>query len=203
MDCSTPGFPVPHHFLKFAQVHVHCISDAIQPSHPLMSWYPSVLNLSQHPGTFPMSQLFASDGQNTGVSASASVLPMSIQGWFPWRLTGLIPLQSKGLSGVFSSTTVQKHQFFDTLPSLQSSSHSHTWPLGGRVLFNTLSRFVIAFMSRRCNIISCLASVSDLLHSVWQSLYHVVTPIFFASVCFSEHTSFCSIFLPKFNIDFS
>ena len=141
-----------------------------------------------------MSQLFASDGQNTGVSASASVLPVSIQGWFPWRLTGLIPLQSKELSGVFSSTTVQKHQFFDTLPSLQSSSHSHTWPLGGRVLFNTLSRFVIAFMSRRCNIISCFASVSDLLHSAWQSLYHVVAPIFFASVCFSEHTSFCSIF---------
>ena len=67
-------------------------------------------------GTFPMSQLFASGDQNTGVSASASVLPMSIQGWFPLRLTGLISLQSKGLLGVFSSTTVRSHQFFGTLP---------------------------------------------------------------------------------------
>ena len=67
-------------------------------------------------GTFPMSQLFASGDQNTGVSASASVLPMSIQGWFPLRLTGLISVQSKGLLGVFSSTTVRSHQFFGTLP---------------------------------------------------------------------------------------
>ena len=67
-------------------------------------------------GTFPMSQLFASGDQNTGVSASASVLPMSIQGWFPLRLTGLISLQSKGHLGVFSSTTVRSHQFFGTLP---------------------------------------------------------------------------------------
>ena len=68
------------------------------------------------PGTFPVSQLFASDDQNTGVSASASVLLMSIQGWFPLRWTGLISLQSKGLSGVFSSTTVQRHQYFSIQP---------------------------------------------------------------------------------------
>ena len=80
-------------------------------------------------GTFPMSHLFVSDAQNTVTSASASVLPVNIQGWSPFRLTGLISLLSKGLSGVFSSTTVWRHQFFGILPSLQSSSHSHTWPL--------------------------------------------------------------------------
>ena len=81
-------------------------------------------------GTFPMSELFISDDQNTGVSASASVLPMNIQRWFPLRLTSLISLLSKGLSGVFSSTTVQRHQFFHTPPSLWSSSHNRMRPLG-------------------------------------------------------------------------
>ena len=87
MDCSRSGLSDPHHLPKFAQVHIHCISDAIQPLHPLMPSSPSTFNLSQHQGLFPVSQLFTSDDQNTGVSASASVLPMSIQGWFPWRLT--------------------------------------------------------------------------------------------------------------------
>ena len=80
-------------------------------------------------GTFPMSQLFALDDQNNGVSASTSILPTTIQGWVPLKLTGWISLQSKGLSGVSSSTTVQKHQFFGTLP-LPASSHIRTWPLG-------------------------------------------------------------------------
>ena len=129
MDCSMPGLPVPHHLLKSAQVHVHCIGDAIQPSHPLMPSSSLAFNLSLHQ-TFPMSHLFASDDQNTGASASASVLPVNIQGWFPLRLTGFISLLSKGLSGVFSRATVQRHQFFDTLPSLWPSSHNSTWPLG-------------------------------------------------------------------------
>ena len=81
-------------------------------------------------GSFPMSWLFTSGGQNTEASDSASVFPMSIQGWFPIRLTGFISLQSKGLSGVFSDTTVRRNQFFDALPSLWSSSHNHIWPLG-------------------------------------------------------------------------
>ena len=81
-------------------------------------------------GTFPMSWLFTSDDQNTGASASASVFPTSIQGGFPLRLAGLISLLSKGLSGVFSSITVQRCQFFGALPSLESSSHNHIWPLG-------------------------------------------------------------------------
>ena len=77
-------------------------------------------------GSFPMSQLLASGGQSIGASASAPVLPMSIQGWFPLRLTGLISLLSKRLSRVFSSNTVLKHQFFSALPSLWSSFHIHT-----------------------------------------------------------------------------
>ena len=80
-------------------------------------------------GSFPMSRFFASGSQSTGASASASVLPMSIQGWFPLGWTGLISLQSKGLSRVFSNTTVQEHQLFGAQPSLCSSSHIHTWPL--------------------------------------------------------------------------
>ena len=76
-------------------------------------------------GSFPVSQFFASGGQSIGVSAS--VLPMNIQGWFPLGLTGLIFLQSKRLSRVFSSTTIRKHQFFSTQPSLWSNSHIRTW----------------------------------------------------------------------------
>ena len=81
-------------------------------------------------GTFPMSWLFASDDQNTGTSASALVFSMKIRGWSSLRLTDLISLLSKGLAWVFSSTTVQRHQFFGILSSLQSSSHNWTWPLG-------------------------------------------------------------------------
>ena len=79
--------------------------------------------------SFPVSWLLTSGGQSIGASASASLLPMNIQNWFPLGLTGWISLQSKGLSRVFSNTTVQKHQFFDTQPSLQSNSHVRTWPL--------------------------------------------------------------------------
>ena len=79
--------------------------------------------------SFPMSQLLTSGGQNIGASASASVLPVSIQCWFPLGLTGLISSQSKGLSRVFSSTAFQKHQFFGTRPFLWANSHIHTWPL--------------------------------------------------------------------------
>ena len=80
-------------------------------------------------GFFPISQFFASCGQSIGVSASASVLPINTQDWFPLGWTGLIFLQSKGLSRVFSNTTVQKHQFFGAQLSLWSNSHIHTWLL--------------------------------------------------------------------------
>ena len=88
----------------------------------LPSIFPSI-------GSFQMSQLFTSGGQSIGVSASASVLPMNIQDWFPLGWTGWISLLSKGLSRVFSNTTVQKHQFFGPQLSLQSNSHIHTWLL--------------------------------------------------------------------------
>ena len=80
-------------------------------------------------GSFPISQFFASGGQSIGASASASVLPMTIQDWFPLRLTGLISLQSRGFSRVFSNTTVQKHEFFSAQLSLWTDSHIHTWLL--------------------------------------------------------------------------
>ena len=80
-------------------------------------------------GSFPTSQFFASSGQSIGLSASASVLPVNIQDWFPLGLTGLISLQFKGLSRIFSNTTVQKHQFFGAQLSLWSKFHIHTWLL--------------------------------------------------------------------------
>ena len=86
MDCSTPGFPALRHLMEFAQTHVHRVSDAIQPSHPVgpFSSCPQSFLAS---GAFPLSQLFASGDQSIGASASASVLPVNIQGWFPLGLT--------------------------------------------------------------------------------------------------------------------
>ena len=78
--------------------------------------------------SFPMGQLFAWGGQSVGVSASTSALPMNTHNWCPLEGIGWISLQFKGLSRVFSNTTVQKHQFFSALPSSQSNSHIHTWP---------------------------------------------------------------------------
>ena len=101
--------------------------------HPTIST--SVVPFSSHlqslpaSGSFQMSQFFTSGGQRIGVSASTSALPMNIQNWFPLGWTGWISLHSKGLSRVFSNTTVQKHQFFSTQPSSQSNYHIHTWPL--------------------------------------------------------------------------
>ena len=107
-------------------------------SHPLSPWcHPAISSLvipfSSCPQSlpasesFPMSQLFAWGGQSIGVLASASVLPMNTQGWFPLGWIGWISLRSKGLSRVFFNTTVQKHQFFCAQLSLQSNSHIHTW----------------------------------------------------------------------------
>ena len=119
--------PVHHQLLEFAQTHVHRVSDAIEPSHPLSSPSPPAPNLSQHQ-SFPMSQLFAWGVQSTRASALASFLPKKSQGWSPSEWTGWISLQFKGLSRVFSNTTVKKHQFFGAQPSSQSNSHIHTWP---------------------------------------------------------------------------
>ena len=123
MDCSMPGFPVLHHLLEVAQTHVHWVSDAIQPSHPLSSPSPPAFSLSQHQHLF---QWVSSLHQSIGISASASVLPKNIQDWFPLGFTGLISLQSKGLSRVFSNT-VQKHQFFGAQASLWLDPHNHDY----------------------------------------------------------------------------
>ena len=127
MDCSAPGSPVHHQLLKPTQTHVHRIGDAIQPSHPLVPFSSRHQSFSASV-CFEMSWLFASGGQSIGVLASTLVLPMNIQNWFPLGWTGWSSLQSKGLSRVFSNTTVQKHQFFGAQLSSQSNSHIHTWP---------------------------------------------------------------------------
>ena len=127
MNRSTPGLPVHHQLPESTQTQVHWVGDAIQPSHPLSSLLlPQSFPAS---GSFQMSQLFASGGQSIGVSASKSILPKNTQDWSPLGCIGWISLQSKGLSKVFSNTTVQKHQFSGAQLSLQFSSHIHTWLL--------------------------------------------------------------------------
>ena len=124
-NCSTPGFPVLCYLQEFSQTHAHWFSDAIQPT--ISSCVVSFSSCPQSfpaSGPFPMSQLFASGGQSSGSSTSSSVLPKNIQCWFPLGLTGLISLLFKGFPRVFSSTTVSKHQFFGTQPSLWSNSTS-------------------------------------------------------------------------------
>ena len=103
--------------------------ESVMPSSHLILCHPILLLPLVPPSirVFPMSQLFAWGGQSTGVSALALFLPKKSQGWSP-EWTGWISLQSKGLSRVFSNTTVEKHQFFSTQPSSQSNSHIHTWP---------------------------------------------------------------------------
>jgi len=128
MDCDTPGFLVHHQLwslLKLMSIESVTTSNHLILCHPLLllpSIFPSIR-------VFPMSKFFTSGGQSIGVSASASVLQMNIQDWFPLGLTGLISLQSKGLSRVSSNTKFQKHLFFNTQLSLWSTSHIHTWPL--------------------------------------------------------------------------
>ena len=158
MDCSTPGIPVDHQApgacSKSCPSSRWChptISSSVVPFSSCIQSFPAS-------GSFQMSQLFASGVQSIGVSASTSVLTMSIQDWFLLGLTSLIFLQSKGLSRVFSNATVQKHQFFGTQLSL-SNSHPYMtpgkttaltrWTFVGKVislLFNILSRLVIDFL---------------------------------------------------------
>ena len=123
MDCSTPGFPVVH--------HPRACSNPCPSSrwcHPTISSsvipFSSCLESFPASGSFPRSQFFSSYGQSIGVSASKN-----IQDWFSLGCTGCISLQSKGLSRVFSNTTVQKHQFFGAQLSSQCNTHIHTWLL--------------------------------------------------------------------------
>ena len=137
---------------------------SVMPSNPLIICHPLLLLPSIFPSiqVFFNDQFFTSGGQCNGATASASVLPMNIQDWFPLGWTGWISLQSKGLSRVFSNTTVQKHQFLGAQLSSQSNSHIHTMTTGktialttctfvGKVmslLLNMLSRLVITFLPR-------------------------------------------------------
>ena len=127
MDCSSPGFPVLHYLPEFAQMQC-----------PYSQWCHSTISLSVIPfsshlhsfpasGSFLISQFSTSGGQ--GIGASASVLPMNIQDWFPLGLTSLISLQFKRLSRVFSNTTVQKHQLFGAHPLLWPNSNIRAWLL--------------------------------------------------------------------------
>ena len=172
MGSSMPGLPVRHQLPEFTQTHAHpTIWSSVVP-------FSSHLQSFQASGSFPMSQFFTSSGQSIGVSASTSVLPMNTQSSFPLGWTGWISLQSTGLSRVFSNTTVQKHQFFGTQLSSQSSSHIHYMITGqtialtrqtfvGKVmslLFNMLSRWVITFLpSSKCLLISWLLSPSAVI----------------------------------------
>ena len=120
--CPSPTPRVHRDSHASSQWYYPAISSSVVP----FSSCPQSLPASE---SFPMSQPFTSGGQSTGVSALASFLPKKSQGWSPSEWTGWISLRSKGLSRVFSNTTVQKHQFFGAQPSSQSNSHIHTWPL--------------------------------------------------------------------------
>ena len=119
MDRSMPGFPVRHQLLSLLKV---MYIESVMPSSHLIICQPLLL-----PSVFPSIRVFSSGGQSIG--ASASILPMTIKDWFPLGLTGLISLMPKGLSRVFSNTTVEKHQFFSAQLSLWSNSQIHTWLL--------------------------------------------------------------------------
>ena len=128
MDCSTPGFPVHHQLWELTQTHVHWVSDAIQPSHPLSSPSPPAFSLSQHQGLFR----WVSSSHHMARGLEFQPQHQSFQwifNWFPLGLTGWISLQSKGLSRVFSNTKVQKHQFFVAQLSFWSNPHIRTWLL--------------------------------------------------------------------------
>ena len=123
MNCRTPGFFAHHYLPEFAQTYVHWVSDAIQPSHPLLSPPPP-------PSIFPSIRIFSNESAlciRWPKYWSFSIRPPNdIQDWFPLGLTGLISLHFKGFSRVFSNTIVQKHQFFGIHPSTWFTSHIHT-----------------------------------------------------------------------------
>ena len=175
MDCSTPGFPVHQQLLELAQTQVHWVGDAIQPSHPLSS--PSSLPQSfAESGSFPMSLLFTSGGQSLVASALASVLPINIQGWFPLGLTGLISLLSRGLSRVFQHHSSKASILWCSVFFMVQLSHLYLttrkiialtrWTFERKEVplpFNTLCRFVIAFLprSKSLNFVAAVTVLSD------------------------------------------
>ena len=148
MDCSTLGFLVLHYLLEFAQTHVHWVCDAIQPSHPLLSPSPPIINLSQYQGLFKWVS-FTSGGQSIGAlaSASMSVLPVNGQGWFPLGLTPCIPRDSQESSPTPQfkniNSSVLSFLYSPTLYMITGQNIALTrWTFVGKVmslLFNMLS----------------------------------------------------------------
>ena len=128
MNHSTPGLPVHHQLPEFTETHVHRVGDAIQPSHPLSSPSPLAPNPSQHQSLFQWVNCSHDMAKVLELQLLASFALKNTQGWSS-EWTGWISLQSKGHSGVFSNTTVQKHHFFSAQLSSQSNSRIHTWPL--------------------------------------------------------------------------
>ena len=173
LPCSSPSPKVCSNSCPWSRWCYITISSSATPFSFCLQSFPAS-------GSSPMSQLFTSGGQSIGTSASSSVLPMNVQGWFPLWWTGLFSLLSKGLPRVFSSIAVWRHQFFSVQPFWWSSSHIHTWLLEklhtrasiiqtfvGKVmslLFNMLSRLVIAFLPRSKHLfISWLQSPSTVI----------------------------------------
>ena len=176
MDCSMLGFPVHNELPELTQTHVHRVGDAIQPSHPLSSPSPPAFNLSQNQSLFQEVSYLHHVAKVLRVSPSASSLPMNIQDWFPLGLTGWISWQFKGLSRVFSNTTtIQNYKFFGT--QLYGTTLTLYMTTGKTIaltrqtfvdrvmslLFNMLSRLVIAFLIRsKClNFMAAVTICSD------------------------------------------
>ena len=165
MDCRTPCLPVHHQLPELTQTHVHRVGDAIQSSSVI-----SLSRLQSFPasGSFQMSQFFASGGQSIVISASASVLPMNIQDWFPWGWTGWISLQSKGLSSLLQhhsskASILQRSAFFIVQLSHPYMTTGKTIALTRQTfvsqvmsVFHMLSRLVIAFLPSKGLLISWL-----------------------------------------------
>ena len=166
MDCSTLDSSALYYLPEFAQTHIHWLDDAIQSSHPLLLSSPIAFSLSQHQSLFQC-QLFASDSQSIGASASVSVHPLNIQDWFPLGLVGLISFLSTGFSRVFSAPQFESINslalsllYGPTLTSIHDYWKNHSFDYMVKVmslLFNMLSRLVIAFLPRtKCLLISWL-----------------------------------------------
>ena len=177
IDCSTPGLPVPHHLLKFAQVHVHCIGDSIQPSHPLMPSCPSALNLSQHQELFQwvgcwhqMIKILELQLQHQSFQWEYSVLISFKVYWFDLlavqgTLRSLLQLHSSKTSILWCSVFMV--QLSQTYVTTGNTTALTIWTFVGRVMFlrfNTLSGFVMAFLLRsNCLLISWLQSPSVMI----------------------------------------
>ena len=140
--------------------------------HPTISSW--VVRFSSYLQSSPVSQLFTSGGQSTGASASASVLPINIQDWFPLGLTALISLLSKGLSNIFSNTTVWKHQFFGAQPSLQSNSQIHSCMYEVSKFSTFLSTLVIIFLFSECGVSTVVLICLSLISNDVEHFFHML-----------------------------